>query len=178
VERPSSVKTKLTIALLFLVIPATAKEQWFRVFGPTGNTLIVTCKAAVQKIDNPDWEGTKQEAHDSGYCFGFVSTVAEHLNEDDGVDFSLWRQERRKRGAEETTPWTGDCTYKLFWNNETTPACTVNTNETITTISAAEITGVSHKVDHAPLHQTPSSCPVPSSENQDFSLIPKDQAAK
>lgn len=81
-------KTKLTIALLFLVIPATAKEQWYRVFGPTGNTFIVTCKAAVQKIDNPDWEGTKQEAHDSGYCFGFVSAVAEHLNEDDGVDFS------------------------------------------------------------------------------------------
>lgn len=81
-------KTKLTIALLFLVIPATAKEQWYRVFGPTGNTFIVTCKAAVQKIDNPDWEGTKQEAHDSGYCFGFVSAIAEHLNEDDGVDFS------------------------------------------------------------------------------------------
>jgi len=82
------VKTNLTLVLLFLVIPATAKEQWYRVFGPNGNTFIVTCKAAIQKIDNPDWQGTKQQAHDSGYCFGFVSAVAEHLNEDDGVDLS------------------------------------------------------------------------------------------
>jgi hypothetical protein len=80
---------KLTIALLFIsVIPATATEKWYRVFGPNGNTFIVTCRAAVQKIDNPDWQGTKQEAHESGYCMGFVSAVAEHMNEEGGVDLS------------------------------------------------------------------------------------------
>lgn len=74
--------------MLLLAIPLVAEEHWYRVFGPTGNTFIVTCKAAIQKIDNPDWQGTKQEAHDSGYCMGFVSAVAEHMNEEDGVDLS------------------------------------------------------------------------------------------
>jgi hypothetical protein len=75
-----------------------------------------------------------------------------------------------KRGADETTPWAGDCTYKLFWNNEGTPTCTVKTNETITSVTADWISGRSQRVDYAPLHQTPPTCPIPSSENQDFTL--------
>lgn len=38
-----------------------------------------------------------------------------------------------KGGADEVTPWTGDCTYKLFWPNWSKPTCTVQTKETITT---------------------------------------------
>jgi hypothetical protein len=82
-------KTELLFVLLFtLVIPATAKEDWYRVFGPNGNTFIVACKAAVLKINDDSWQSTKQEAHDSGYCMGFVSGIAETMNSDEGVDFS------------------------------------------------------------------------------------------
>ncbi len=80
---------KPTLVLLFLlVVPATAKEQWYRIWGPNGNTFVVECKAAIQKIDSRDWQGTKQEAHDSGFCLGFVSGIAETMNEEEGVDFS------------------------------------------------------------------------------------------
>jgi hypothetical protein len=82
-------KVKTMLAFLFLLTgTAMAKEQRYRVWGPTGNSFMATCKAAIQKIDNPDWQGTKQEAHDSGYCMGFVSGVAETMNEEEGVDFS------------------------------------------------------------------------------------------
>ena len=81
-------KLSLLTVVFLLATAATAKEQWYRVFGPNGNTLIVPCKAAVQKIDSPDWQGTKQEAYDSGFCMGFVSGIADTMNEEEGVDFS------------------------------------------------------------------------------------------
>jgi hypothetical protein len=77
-----------------------------------------------------------------------------------------------KRGADEVTPWTGDCTYKFFWNGELTPTCTVKTAETITAISAKEIAGRSQRIDYGPLRQASPTCPVPSSETIDFSLSP------
>jgi hypothetical protein len=78
-----------------------------------------------------------------------------------------------KKGSDDVTPWTGDCSHRLFWNNESTPTCTVKTAETILTIGATEIAGRSQKVDYSPLHQSPPRCPVPGVENQDFSLIPE-----
>lgn len=84
-----------------------------------------------------------------------------------------------KRGADEATPWSGDCKYKLFWNNESIPTCTVKAEETILTISATEIAGRSQKLDYSPLHQTPPRCPVPAAEKLDFSIVPeKVQAPK
>jgi hypothetical protein len=84
-----------------------------------------------------------------------------------------------KQGADEVTPWTGYCTYTLSWANWTRPTCTVQTNETITTISTEEITGRSQRVDYSPLHQTPPRCPVPAAENRDFSLTSdRDQPSK
>jgi hypothetical protein len=63
--------------------------------------------------------------------------------------------------------------------NWSRPTRTVQTKETITTISATEIAGRSQRVDYAPLHQNPPSCPVPAAENRDFSLTSdKDQASK
>ena len=81
-------KTKLILILLGLVVPAAAKEQWYRVWGPDGNAFIVECMAAIRKMDDPSWQGTKQEAHDSGFCLGLVSGVAETMNDEEGVDFS------------------------------------------------------------------------------------------
>lgn len=76
----------LTSTLLFLLITtATAEEKWTRVWGPNGNTFVVACKAAVQKIDDSEWQGTKQEAQNAGFCTGFVSGIAETMNEEDGV---------------------------------------------------------------------------------------------
>jgi len=40
------------------IAPAFAKNTQYRVFGPDGNYLIVGCKSAVQKIDDPEWSGT------------------------------------------------------------------------------------------------------------------------
>jgi hypothetical protein len=82
-------KMELTLVFLFMaVMPTMATEQWYRVFGPNGNAFIVECKAAVHKVDDPDWQGTKQEAHDSGFCSGLVTGVAETMNENEGVDLS------------------------------------------------------------------------------------------
>jgi hypothetical protein len=80
-----------------------------------------------------------------------------------------------ERGTGETTPWAGDCTYALFWNNETTPACTVKTAEVITSISSKEITGRSQRVDFTPLRQDPPRCPVPGTESHDFTLTPDEE---
>jgi len=77
-----------------------------------------------------------------------------------------------KRGASETTPWVGDCTYELFWNNEAAPACTVKTSEIITSITSKEIAGRSQQVDYTPLHQDPPRCPVPATESHDFTMTP------
>jgi hypothetical protein len=75
--------------LLFLLITtATAEEKWTRGWGRNGNTFVLACKAAVQKIDDSEWQGTKQEAQNAGFCTGFVSGIAETMNEGDGVDFS------------------------------------------------------------------------------------------
>ncbi len=77
-----------------------------------------------------------------------------------------------KRGADEVTPWAGECIYKLFWNDESAPTCTVKTDETVTSIAAAEIAGFSQRVDYSPLHQTPPACPVPSAETRGFTFSP------
>jgi hypothetical protein len=79
------------------------------------------------------------------------------------------------RGTGETTPWAGDCTYALFWNNEATPACTVKTAEVITSISSKEITGRSQLVDFTPLRQDPPRCPLPGTESHDFTLTPDEE---
>jgi hypothetical protein len=67
---------------------ASDKNTWYRVFGPDGNALIVCCKSAIQKVDDPEWTGTKQQSHDAGFCLGIVSGVADYMNSDDGVDLS------------------------------------------------------------------------------------------
>lgn len=80
-----------------------------------------------------------------------------------------------KRGTDEETPWAGDCTYELFWNNEATPTCTVKTTEIITSITSKAIAGRSQKIDYTPLRQDPPKCPVPATEYQDFTLRPADE---
>ena len=86
---PMNTTTVMLVLLLMLSVPAVSKEQWYRpVFGPNGNEFILECKAAVQKIDDPSWQGTKQEAHNSGFCKGVVTGVAETIGAEEGVDFS------------------------------------------------------------------------------------------
>jgi hypothetical protein len=96
-----------------------------------------------------------------------------------GDGIKLERNCAVNQGADEVTPWTGDCDYKFSWLNWSRPICTVKTRETISTISAQEIAGRSQKVDTSRLYLIPQSCPVLSSESEDFSLTPdKDQASK
>ena len=79
-----------------------------------------------------------------------------------------------KPGADEFTPWAGYCTHSFSWPPPVgKPTCTVQTQETITTISAREIAGRSQTVDSAPLHRNPPSCPVAVTESRDFSLAPE-----
>jgi hypothetical protein len=78
-----------------------------------------------------------------------------------------------ERGRNETTPWTGECTYGFYWDNEISPTCIAKTTEVVTSISRKEITGRSQRVDLAPLLQNPPECPVPSTETDEFSLTPE-----
>jgi hypothetical protein len=145
---------------------AKAKEEAFLANLPKHWHHLKTCPAAAV---TPCSQGSAVDVWIRGdYLYETASTAA--LSGENAI-------KRRvnctvKRGTDEVTPWVGDCTYKLFWNNETVPACTVKTTETITSITAAEIAGQSQGVDYAPLHQTPPTCPVPGAENQDFTLAP------
>lgn len=153
---------------------AKAKREAFLANLPKHWRFVKTCDTATA---SPCLEGSGIDVWIRG---GFLYEVSSTTNTLNGGG-SIKREVNCtvKRGTDEVTPWIGDCTYKLFWNNETTPTCTVKTNETITSITASEIAGRSQKVDYAPLHQTPPTCPVPASDNQDFSLTPdKEQTPK
>jgi len=76
------------------------------------------------------------------------------------------------RGVSETEPWLGTCTYELFWGDATTPACTVETTETITSIRSKEITGRSQEVDYTPMRQSPPTCPLPGAGARVFKMVP------
>jgi hypothetical protein len=45
--------------------------------GGDGNQLITACKSAVQMLDEPSRDFTKQEVYNIGYCHGLVSGVAD-----------------------------------------------------------------------------------------------------
>jgi hypothetical protein len=80
------VKQSTVLLLMFIsVVPAVGKDEWYPVFGPDGNHLIVTCRAALRVIDSGGEKGTgtKQNAYDSGYCQGLVSGVASYINSED-----------------------------------------------------------------------------------------------
>lgn len=81
---------KQTLFALLMFISASSyagdNNEWYREFGPNGNTFIVACKSAVQKLDDAVWSGTKQQAHDAGFCMGFIAGVANSMNSNDGVD--------------------------------------------------------------------------------------------
>ncbi len=72
------------------IVPSFGKETWYPLFGPDGNHLIVTCKAALRVMDANDetGKGTKQDAYDEGYCQGLVSGVASQISSEDGADLT------------------------------------------------------------------------------------------
>jgi hypothetical protein len=51
------------------------------VVGGDGNQLIAACKPAVQVLDEPSREFTKQEVYNIGYCQGLVSGVADTIQD-------------------------------------------------------------------------------------------------
>ena len=58
--------------LLFLVCPVAQENQ------PSytdGNSLLPTCKAAIDSADNPTWRNS-HEAFNAGYCIGLVKGVS------------------------------------------------------------------------------------------------------
>jgi hypothetical protein len=64
--------------LIFLFASANAfGDDLGWAVGGDGNQLITACKPAVQKLDEPSREFTKQEVYYIGYCHGFVSGVAD-----------------------------------------------------------------------------------------------------
>ena len=80
-------KNSLVILLMLVSVIAKSQEKnWHRVVGGDGNQLIVACKSAMAKIDSSEWEGTKQQAYDAGYCMGLIVGVAENMNSEDSVD--------------------------------------------------------------------------------------------
>lgn len=82
-------------------------------------------------------------------------------------------------GADEVTPWTGNCTSTFVWPNFGKPTCTVETQQVVNAISAQEISGQSQTVDTSPLQRTPPACPEAAMAKHDFKLIPqKEQASK
>jgi hypothetical protein len=84
-------KQIIVVLLTFVIVaPAFGKDNWYPVFGPDGNHLIVICKAALRVMDAHDetGPGTKQDAYDEGYCQGLVSGVASHINSEVGADLT------------------------------------------------------------------------------------------
>ncbi|MFY9683272.1 MAG: Rap1a/Tai family immunity protein [Candidatus Sulfotelmatobacter sp.] len=85
----------VTMLALVVVAPALGKDDWYPVFGPDGNHLIVTCKVALRVLDaNPEAEGqtgTNQDAYDEGHCQGLVEGVASNINSEDGADLASAR---------------------------------------------------------------------------------------
>jgi hypothetical protein len=84
---------QIVVALFALVFvaPAFGKDDWYPTFGPDGNHLFVTCKAALRVIDanrNDAGTGKAQDAYDEGYCQGLVSGVASSINSEDGADLT------------------------------------------------------------------------------------------
>ncbi len=74
----------LGIALLMFVFGSASifGDDWIKEFGVDGNQLIAACKAAVQELDEPSREFTKQEVYNIGYCQGFVSGIADSVQDD------------------------------------------------------------------------------------------------
>src|SRR5579862_2993873 len=70
--------------LLPIFVFATANafaDDWGWSVGGDGNQLITACKPAVQVLDEPSREFTKQEVYNIGYCQGFVSGVADTIQD-------------------------------------------------------------------------------------------------
>ena len=130
---------------------AKAKREAFLANLPKHWRLVKACDKTAA---SPCPEGLAIDIWIRGDVLYETSRTSDRLNEGDSIrrvaDCTV------RSGPDEVTPWTGDCTYKLFWPNWSKPTCTVQTKETITTISATEIAGRSQKVDSAPLRQTPA----------------------
>jgi hypothetical protein len=73
----------LAVPLVFLFATATAFcDDWAVEIGTDGNKLIVACKSAVQNLDDPSQEFTIQQAHNAGFCLGFVYGIADSVQAD------------------------------------------------------------------------------------------------
>jgi hypothetical protein len=153
---------------------AKAKREAFFVNLPKHWRFVKPCDTTTA---SPCPEGSAIDVWIRGGFLYEVSSTTNTLNEGGSIKREVTCTV--ERGKNEVTPWAGECIYALFWNNATAPTCTVKTSETITSITANLIAGRSQKVDYAPLRQTPPTCPVAASDNQDFSLTPdKEQAPK
>jgi len=74
--------TRVTFGFVLLLISVFASANAFGddlgwAVGGDGNQLITACKSAVQMLDEPSREFTKQEVYNIGYCHGLVSGVAD-----------------------------------------------------------------------------------------------------
>jgi hypothetical protein len=82
-------RAALGLVLLPTLILAGAKafgEDLGWAVGGDGNQLITACKSAVQRLDEPSREFTKQEVYNIGYCHGIVSGVADTTQEAGLID--------------------------------------------------------------------------------------------
>jgi len=78
-------RVALGFVLLSISVFASANafgDEWGWVVGGDGNQLIAACKSAVQKLDEPSREFTKQDVYNIGFCQGFVSGVADSMQND------------------------------------------------------------------------------------------------
>jgi hypothetical protein len=75
----------LGIALLLTFFFATTSafgDDWSREYGGTGEKLITLCKPAVQELDEPSREFTREEDYNIGWCRGFVSGLADSIQDE------------------------------------------------------------------------------------------------
>lgn len=72
----TTLKLGFVLLLIFSTAYAFGDDLGWAV-GGDGNQLITACKPAVQMLDEPSREFTKQEVYYIGYCHGFVSGVAD-----------------------------------------------------------------------------------------------------
>jgi len=148
---------------------AKAKEEAFLANLPKHWRSVKMCAAGAQ----PCPPGAATDVSVRGdFLYEFVTTTATLSG---GVSIKRETNCAVKRGTDGTTPWAGECTYTMFWNNAAAPNCTVTTTETITSITSKEIAGRSQKIDYTPLRQDPPKCPVPATEYQDFTLTPDEE---
>jgi hypothetical protein len=73
----------IALLLMFLFVSTSAfGYDWAIEFGGKGDKLITLCKPAVLELDEPSREFARHDDYNIGWCRGFVSGIADSIQDD------------------------------------------------------------------------------------------------